>query len=105
MNKTFLKKFFGENIKNIISILYAIGLLGMFAILVLIFMTKEEPANQMQNAGYEDISESWTLDKNGQKSVDVRMLGKYMDAESGVLSIYYQLPQLQSDIEIGRAHV
>lgn len=98
MNKTFLKKFFGENIKNIISILYAIGLLGMFAILVLIFMTKEEPANQMQNAGYEDISESWTLDKNGQKSVDVRMLGKYMDAESGVLSIYYQLPQLQSDI-------
>ena len=98
MNKTFLKKFFGKNIKNIISILYAIGLLGMLAILVLIFMTKEEPANQMQNAGYEDISESWTLDKNGQKSVDVRMLGKYMDAESGVLSIYYQLPQLQSDI-------
>ena len=81
MKKTFLKKFFGKNIKNIISILYAIGLLGMLAILVLIFMTKEEPANQMQNAGYEDISESWTLDKNGQKSVDVRMLGKYMDAE------------------------
>ena len=83
-----------------IGLLYAIGLLGMLAIIVLICIDRQGQTQLAKEASYQDISSSWTLDKEGKHPADVKKLGEYMDAESGVLSIYYQLPGMESDISL-----
>lgn len=92
-----MKKSF--NIKEqIIAILYIIGLLGMFSILFAIFISRKEPEQKGREETYQNITALWTLDEEGTQPADVKKLGEYMDAESGQLTIYYQLPELGSDI-------
>lgn len=80
-----------------ITILYLLGLLGVFLILLFIGITKEKPAENQKQDTYRDISTLWTLDKEGLQPVNVKELGKHMDPEKGVLSIYYQLPKMTAD--------
>lgn len=94
MNKSFNKG------KKIITWLYIIGLLGMISILVVIGVTKQEKNHIEKESTYQNISSLWTLDKAGTQPVDVKKLGEYMDEKTGVLSIYYQLPQMDADISL-----
>lgn len=87
--------------RKIITISYIIGLLGMLSILVLIGISREKQVlKTQQDDMYQDITASWTLDREGTKPVNVKKLGEYMDAEIGVLSMYYQLPELNEDISL-----
>ena len=94
-----MKNFFQKE-KKTLTFLYILGLLGMFSILLLIFINKKEPEQKINEQTYKNITTSWTLDKKGTQSVDVSKLGKYMDAESGVLSMYYQLPKMNADVSL-----
>ncbi len=85
---------------RIIGFLYALGLLGMLSILIVICMNRQGQPALEKEKNYEDISASWTLDKEGTQPVDVNKLGEYMDSESGILSIYYQLPEMDADISL-----
>ena len=86
--------------ERIIGLLYILGLLGMLAIIILICIGRQGQTQLAKEVSYQDISASWTLDKEGRQPADVKKLGEYMDAESGVLSIYYQLPRMESDISL-----
>ena len=81
----------------IIGILYAFGLVGMLSILLVIGISRQEGTKMEREEAYWDISSLWTLDKEGTQPVNIKNLGKYMDAERGVLSIYYQLPEMDAD--------
>ncbi|MBQ4523630.1 MAG: GGDEF domain-containing protein [Lachnospiraceae bacterium] len=80
-----------------ITIVYLLGLLGMFSLLLAIHIGREKPEQNGNQETYQNITELWTLDKEGTKPVDVKKYGEYMDPESGVLSIYYLLPELDTD--------
>lgn len=85
---------------RIIGLLYALGLLGMLSIIAVISMSRQGQPQSAKERAYDDISASWTLDREGTQPVDVKKLGEYMDAETGVLSLYYQLPELESDVSL-----
>lgn len=89
-----------EKQKKPITFLYIVGLLGMLSILMSIFISREEPGDKVKGRTYKDITSSWTLDREGTQAVDVKKLGEYMDEESGVLSMYYQLPEMNSDVSL-----
>ena len=91
------KKFWKE---KTLVFFYLIGLLGMLSILLLICISREEQKQKIQEETYQDITAQWTLDKEGMKPVNVKKLGEYMDAESGVLSMYYQLPEMDADVSL-----
>ena len=57
-----------------IGLLYAIGLLGMLAIIVLICIDRQGQTQLAKEASYQDISSSWTLDKEGKHSHAVYVL-------------------------------
>ena len=83
-----------------ITLLYILGLLGMFSIVLSIYISREKPVKKVSEETYQNITTLWTLDKEGTQPVDVKKLGEYMDVESGVLSMYYQLPEMNSDISL-----
>ena len=83
-----------------IAFLYVLGLLGMFSILLAIFIGREKPEQKANEDTYQNITAAWTLDKEGTQPVEVKKLGEYMDPESGELSMYYQLPELSSDTSL-----
>ena len=80
-----------------ISILYLFCLAGMLSICALILFTRKAPVNRSDVAKYLDISKEWSLDTSGETPVALTDLGSYVDEEKGVLSIYYQLPELRKD--------
>ena len=84
--------------EKIIHFLYILGLMAMFSIVLLICVGREKPEQKVEAETYKDITTSWSLDKEGTQAVDVKKLGEYMDEESGVLSMYYQLPEMDSDV-------
>lgn len=86
--------------KRILGYLYSLGLLGMLSILIVIGITRQGQEQKESEKTYQDISASWTLDQEGTQPVNVKKLGEYMDEESGVLSIYYQLPKMEADISL-----
>lgn len=79
---------------------YILALLGMISILVAINITKESPKQETETTTYENISKSWTLDKEGTMPADVSKLGEYIDEKTGVLSLYYQLPKMDADTSL-----
>lgn len=83
-----------------LSVLYLLGLLGIMSIIVTIMVTRKEPVQETKTETYRDITSSWTLDLEGNQTAEVKKLGEYMDAESGMLSIYYRLPELTSDTSL-----
>lgn len=89
-----------KRIKKPITCLYLLGLLGMFSIILAIFISRQQPGQKIDEATYKNITASWTLDREGTQAVDVKKLGEYMDAESGVLSMYYQLPEMEKDASL-----
>ena len=93
-----VKRLMREN--KLIQILYAIGMVGMLSILLLICITKEEYAVTEKDVTYIDITKYWTIDKDGNRTVDILDLGEYMDEDVGKLSIYFQLPKLEEDISL-----
>lgn len=86
--------------KRIISFIYMLGLLGMISILILIYISRKEPEQIGTEETYQNITASWTLDKEGTLPVDVKKLGEYMDPESGVLLMYYKLPEMKADTSL-----
>ncbi len=85
---------------KIIILLYIIGIVGVLSIIAIINVTKQAPRQELKEQTYQNISYSWTLDRAGTKPVGVKELGKYMDKESGVLSIYYKLPEMNKDMSL-----
>lgn len=86
--------------KKSITFLYMLSLLGMLSIIVAICISRKEPAQEIDEETYKDITAEWTLDIEGTQLVDVKKLGEYMDAESGVMSMYYQLPEMDKDVSL-----
>lgn len=85
---------------QVMAVPYILSLLCLFSLIIVICVTRT-PTGIIQNGNnYEDISMSWTLDKEGTKAVDIQKLGDYMNPDTGVLSIYYQLPALDDDIRL-----
>ena len=86
--------------EKLLSFLYILGLLAMISIIASIIITRKEPVRDAKVETFQDITTSWTLDRDGTQAVEVKKLGEYMDAESGILSIYYQLPELDTDTSL-----
>ena len=84
----------------ILKILYMMGLLGMFSLICAIQIGKEKPIQNNALPTYQNITTQWTLDKEGTQPANVKKLGEYMDEKSGVLSIYYLIPELNADINL-----
>ena len=82
-----IKKLMREN--KLIQIIYVIGMVGMLSILLLICITKEEYAITEKDVTYIDITKYWTIDKDGNRTVDILDLGEYMDEDVG--SFLYNL--------------
>lgn len=86
--------------KKLITFLYMLGLLGMISILVAIGISRKEPEQKINEETYQDITAEWTLDREGTQLADVKKLGEYMDEKTGVLSMYYQLPEMDKDLSL-----
>ena len=91
-----MKNIFNRGNK-VITFSYILGMLGMISILIAIFISREEPKQNIHEETYKDTTAFWTLDREGTQPVNVKKLGEYMDEESGILSMYYQLPQMDKD--------
>lgn len=85
--------------KTIIST-YLLGLLGMLLIIGIIIIDREERSETIQEITYKNVTADWTLDREGLEAADVKKLGEYMDEEKGILSLYYQLPEMNADISL-----
>ena len=83
--------------RKTIAPLYVLGLLGMLFIVMMVLITREYNASKAQTGDYININDNWTLDRAQSQPADLNKLGEYMDAETGVLSIYYQLPVMNHD--------
>ena len=93
--------------KKIIVLMYVLGLLGMLGIVIAVHITRQY--GEQEAAGYTNISDSWTLDREGTEPIDLGSLGRHMDEQTGMVSVYQRLPELDGDAslvyQIGRAHV
>lgn len=85
---------------NIIMNTYLLGLLGMLLIICVIFVDREERTESIREVTYRNVTANWTLDKEGKITANVKKLGEYMDEEKGILSLYFQLPQMDEDVSL-----
>ena len=85
---------------KMVKFLYLLSLLGMISIVVFICLTREKQEQTIKAETYQNITADWTLDREGTQPVDVKKLGEYMDAETGVLSMYYQLQEMAADTSL-----
>lgn len=90
-------KMFSRKENAAITILYDIGLIGMLLVIVLICAGRYSHELDKKQTTYMDTTAFWTLDKDGTKPVDFKALGTYMNPEIGQVSIYYQLPVMDTD--------
>ena len=79
---------------------YLLGLLGMLLIIGIIIIDREERSETIQEITYKNVTADWTLDREGLEAADVKKLGEYMDEEKGILSLYYQLPEMNADVSL-----
>ena len=93
-------KAFLDKEKRRITFLYILGLLGMLSIVVVVCISRQKTEKKINEETYKNITTEWTLDREGTQAVDVSKLGECMDEKSGVLSIYYQLPKLEADVNL-----
>lgn len=94
----------GDTMKNAeaigrkyIMLLYLLGLFGMFVLMMVVSVTKKFKEDKYADSDFIHISNEWTLDREGNTPVNLNDLGRYMDEETGVLSIYYQIPALEKE--------
>lgn len=78
---------------KLIKGMYFLGLTGMILLIVFIYFGKNTE-NVQKNYEFENIEQYWRLTKQGTEHIDFTRLGSYMDEEKGVLSLYYQIPEL-----------
>lgn len=83
--------------RKTIILVYILGLLGMVGIILAINITGNHAGYIMHSGDYINISNRWTLDEAGMEPADLSRLGEYMNEETGILSIYYRLPRMDSD--------
>lgn len=79
---------------------YLLGLLGMLLIIGMVIIDREERSETIREITYKNVTADWTLDREGLEAADVKKLGEYMDEEKGILSLYYQLPEMNADISL-----
>ena len=84
----------------ILVIVYLVGVFGMLSLSAAIGFTKTKPPIVEKKDTYQNISQSWTWDPEGTEVVDVKKLGKHMDPESGLVSIYYVVPEISADTSL-----
>ncbi|MCM1089015.1 MAG: GGDEF domain-containing protein [Muribaculaceae bacterium] len=82
---------------KIITPMYVLGLVGMFLVVILVHFTRQSNGTEKPMSDYTNISGEWTLDREGTQPADLSKLGDYMDEETGVLSIYHRLPEMDDD--------
>ena len=83
--------------RKTIILVYVLGLLGMLGIVLAINIIGNYSGEIKHSSNYIDITDQWTLDKNGLEPVDLSRLGEYMNEETGILSIYHKLPCMEHD--------
>ena len=86
--------------EKFIAYLYLLGMFAMCSIVLLVMAGRVKKGESIISETYKDISACWTLDEGGKQPVVLRQLGAYMDEDKGVLSMYYQLPELHSDVSL-----
>ena len=64
-----------------------LGLLGMISILILIYISRKEPEQIGTEETYQNITASWTLDKEGTQPVDEPVFADGPDAYFSALPI------------------
>ena len=74
--------------------MYFLGLIGMILIIAFIYFGKNTE-NVERIYEFENIEKYWCLSKQGTEKIDFTRLGSYMDEEKGMLSLYYQIPELE----------
>lgn len=84
--------------KKIIVLMYVLGLLGMLGIVIAVHITRQY--GEQEAAGYTNISDSWTLDREGTEPIDLGSLGSHMDEQTGMVSVYQRLPELDGDASL-----
>ena len=82
---------------RLIAPMYVLGLLGMLCVVIGVFLTRQFDMDKDMFSDYVNISAEWTLDREGTKPVDLVRLGEYMDEDTGILSIYHRLPDMDGD--------
>lgn len=93
------KKFY-QNKKEYIALLYIVGFIGMLLLIVGILVTRKAPNEQKNDYHFIRIDDQFTLSPDGGEPVKLNQLGQNMNPETGSLSIYYQLPELQEDVSL-----
>lgn len=93
------KKFY-QNKKEYIALLYIVGFIGMLLLIVGILVTRKAPKEQKNDYHFIRIDDQFTLSPDGGEPVKLNQLGQNMNPETGSLSIYYQLPELQEDVSL-----
>ena len=79
---------------KLIKGMYFLGLIGMILLIVFIYFGKNTN-NIKKDYDFENIEKYWHLTKQGTENIDFTSLGSYMDEKKGVLSLYYQIPDLE----------
>lgn len=82
---------------RLIAPMYVLGLLGMLCVVIGVYLTRQFDMDKDMFSDYVNISAEWTLDREGTKPVDLVRLGEYMDEDTGILSIYHRLPDMDGD--------
>lgn len=82
---------------RLIAPMYVLGLLGMLCIVIGIHFTRRSDAALSDASNYINISSDWTLDREGTIQADLGRLGEYMDEQTGILSLYHRLPDMNGD--------
>lgn len=83
--------------RKYITRLYVLGLLGMFALMFAVNVTKKYGSDKNRYSDFSNISREWSLDREGSTPVNLNQLARYMDEGTGVLSIYHRIPELDRD--------
>lgn len=89
-----------EKKDKVLKFFYILGLIGMLSILAAVDISREKQESTVKEETYQNITREWTLDMEGTQPVNVKKLGEYMNTETGVLSMYYKLPEMEADVSL-----
>ena len=81
--------------RTLVTVLYFLGLASILLVILIISSTKQGYIEKPET--YISISDAWTLDPEGTTPVSPKKLGQHMDPEVRWLSIYHQLPEIDSE--------
>lgn len=88
------------NIRKWMKLSYLVLLVCAISIFVIIYFTKDDSDLNIHDMQIEKIDLDWTLDLEGKQQVELSALGTYMEEETGMISVYYQLPDMSEDLSL-----